>query len=526
MRADALLLYVALLASGCAGLNVSERMGSGPLHQTGTPVPLLPGKEDVGSTRRLPLPGAEEEASLRRGRTERGMPTRSHAASVPEATSGTPAQADAFEALLARAGLGDASLLPRRAQQLTPATAARLLNRLMERPVTLGNFPSRMAAGHLLREVLERGEVSRAELLRRVQRFGSVAVLRSDGYLAWTLSGRTQQRVTHVEWKGGAFRAHGFELGRFYDGRTGVFRLLDATLHEETGFPLTDVHHDADYVSRTLDGAEEAFLELALAMGQLFSTPPGETLAALGNLPSAVAALIAASPAYLERFRHMTHGEQVKAVSKLATSLLATWGTASVASRTLGGAMAGLEGSVPVLTLSAEGALVLERVAVPVGHAAAVLSGGPGAAIILQRANTAAQGAGPSNGPGQWGPSKESMSPRARRYQEQISGHSADEAYWVGNVKFDGFENGVLLEAKGPGYANKFLDNLKPKVWFEASGAKALVEQALRQRRAATGTGSAIRWHVAEQKTADAVRGLLRGRGITEIDVIFTPPLP
>ena len=95
-----------------------------------------------------------------------------------------------------------------------------------------------------------------------------------------------------------------------------------------------------------------------------------------------------------------------------------------------------------------------------------------------------------------------------------------------GGVKFDGFKDGVLLEAKGPGYANKFLDNLKPEVWFEKSGARALVEQAQRQLRAASGTGARIRWHVAEKKTAEAIRELLKGKGIVEIDVVFTPPRP
>jgi len=187
---------------------------------------------------------------------------------------------------------------------------------------------------------------------------------------------------------------------------------------------------------------------------------------------------------------------------------------------------------VPRVALSASGALTLERVAVPVGRAAAVLGGGPGAVIILQRASTAAKEGAPSKGPGEWGPASESMSPRARRYQEQITGHSADEAYWVGGVgkdsggvKFDGFEEGALLEAKGPGYANKFLDDLKPKVWFERSGARALIEQALRQLAKAP-AGVPIRWHVAERKTAEAIRELLRGRGITEIEIVFTPPVP
>ncbi|WP_254037856.1 Tox-REase-5 domain-containing protein [Myxococcus guangdongensis] len=387
-----------------------------------------------------------------------------------------------------------------------------------------------MALGFVLREVLTTGEVSRTGLVRRVERFKHVAVLRPDGCLAWVRTGRTQQRVAPVEWRDGAFRAHGFELGRFYDGSTGVFRLLDNGLREENGFPLADVHDDADVISRTLDGAQEAFVGLALAVGKFFSTSPADNLTALRQMPAAVVALLESSPEYLERFRYMTRGEQVQAVSKLTTNLVATWGTVSAATRTLQGtAVATAE--VPVLALSADGVVAMRIVAVPVGRAATVLSGGPGAAIILRRAGPESRQGGPSEEPGQWGPSRESMSPGARSYQEQITGHSADEAYWVGGVgrdsggvKFDGYDGQVLLEAKGPGYANKFLDDLKPKVWFENSGAKALVEQAQRQLARAP-EGVPIRWHIAERKTAEAIRGLLNGKGITEIEVVFTPPL-
>jgi hypothetical protein len=123
------------------------------------------------------------------------------------------------------------------------------------------------------------------------------------------------------------------------------------------------------------------------------------------------------------------------------------------------------------------------------------------------------------------------MSERARRYQEQITGHTADEAYWVGGVgrnsggvKFDGFKNGVLEDAKGPGYANKFLDNLEPKEWFRHSGAQGLVDQARRQLSAAKGVP--IRWYVAEEKTAKALRKLLANNEVKGIEVIFEPPLP
>ncbi|WP_371746077.1 hypothetical protein [Myxococcus sp. CA040A] len=268
---------------------------------------------------------------------------------------------------------------------LTPTHAARLLEALTGKDVTLGQFPARVAVGFMLREVLDAGEVSRAELVRRAERFNHLAVLRPDGCLAWVRSGLTQQRVAPVEWKDGTFRAHGFELGRFYNGRTGVFRLLDDELREVNGFAIADVHDDADVISRTLDGAEEAFVGLALAVGQFFSMSPADNLAALRQMPVAVAALLASSPEYLERFQSMTRGEQIQAVSKLVTNIIATWGTVSATTRAFQGAALAMA-EVPVLSLSAQGALAMERVVVPVGHAAAVLSGGPGAAIILQRA--------------------------------------------------------------------------------------------------------------------------------------------
>ncbi|MFY2556524.1 hypothetical protein ACN469_02675 [Corallococcus terminator] len=268
---------------------------------------------------------------------------------------------------------------------LTATQAARLLEVLLDKDVTLGEFPARVAVGFMLREVLDAGEVSRAELVRRIGRFTQLAVLRPDGCLAWVRSGQTQQRVGPVEWKDGAFRAGQFELGVFYSGKGGVFRQLNARLEETGGGAFADVHDDADYVSRSLDGAEEAFVELALAVGQFFSTSPSDNLAALSQMPAAVAALLASSPEYLERFEYMTRGEQIQTVSKLVTSLIATWGTASAATRTLQGATFTMA-KVPVLSLSAQGALVMGRVAVPVGRAAAVLSGGPGAAIILRRA--------------------------------------------------------------------------------------------------------------------------------------------
>ncbi|WP_434299492.1 Tox-REase-5 domain-containing protein [Corallococcus exiguus] len=537
MRADVLLGCVALFFTGCASLPPSPGRTLSYTSRTEIDSPGVRASNDEAPSPALSVTPREEAPRLYRRKAVRDEMTGAspvRAVAMADVTRSDDVLPDAWEQLLTNAGLeardertlGDA---------LTPTQAARLMGVLLGKPVTLSTFPPRMAAGFILREVMEGGEVKRKELSRRVERFSreQIAVLRPDGYLAWALTGRTQQKVATVEWKDGAFRAHGFELGRFYSGKGGVFRNVDAQLQSSDWRPLAEVYDDADVISRTLDGAEDAFVELYHALGQLL-TRPVDSIAGLRHLPAGVAALIAASPAYWERFQFMTRGEQIREVSRLTTGLLFTAGAASATTRTLKGMSVGVEATMPVLSLSVEGALALERVSVPAGRAAAVLSGGPGAAIILQRANTTGSGAAPSKGPGQWAPAKEAMSPRARRYQEQITGHTADEVYWVGGtstkaggVKFDGFRDDVLLDAKGPGYAAFFEDNLDPKAWFSLSGkADELVTQGQRQVAIVRGMGIRIEWHVAEKHAADSIRKLLESNSVTEIIVIPTSVHP
>ncbi|MET0403753.1 MAG: polymorphic toxin type 47 domain-containing protein [Cystobacter sp.] len=310
---------------------------------------------------------------------------------------------DAFEGLLLRAGVPQRHALPPRGAPLTSQQAAGLLSLLLRKPVTPDIYPSRMAACRLLREVLGGEDVSREELLRRVARFQRVAVLRPDGYLAWTLDGRTQQKVGRVEWREEAFRAGPFELGAFYVSDRWTFRAVDERLRPVLeGPPLAEVYDDADYLGRALDGAEESFVALYHAVGTLL-TRPLDSLASLRHLPSGVAALIASSPEYFERFRLMTRGEQVKAVSRLSSDLLVAVGSVGASTGTLTRAFTGLEATVPVLSLSAEGALSLGRAAVPAGRMTSVLSGGPGAAIIVHQMGSARDGGGVRGGDGATG---------------------------------------------------------------------------------------------------------------------------
>jgi hypothetical protein len=518
-------LAAVLLVTGCAtGTPVGFRIEAGHLRHrrivpSDAPDTKPPEKRREQETRATSASGGRSPAGL-----------------VAQAMLGALVQVDAFEELLSRAGLNNATEWPPREADLTPEDAALLYDALLEKPVPLAGFGPRRVAFHLLGELLEgEEELPRAVLLQRLERYRSLAVLRPDGALSWALSGTTQQRVGPVQWREGAFRAGNFEVGPFYSSAGSfVFRPVDAQLKPVwKSPPLAEVYSDADPISRTLDGAAEAFLELALATGQLLSHPI-DSVAALGHLPEALGALLASSPAYFERFRLMTRGEQIQALSRLATSLLTTYGAAAGTTRTVASVGRGLEAaSVPVLTLSAEGALAMQRVAVPVGRLVTSLSGGPGAALILHRANQTGPGSPPTpaKGPGQWGPAQESMSRRAARDQEQVSGRPVGECYWVGGVgrknggvAFDGFQDGVLLEAKGPGYANKFLDTLVPKPWFAPSGAQQLIDQVLRQLRAAKGVR--IRWHVAEEKAANAIRKLLKDNKLLGVEVVHTPPLP
>jgi len=85
-------------------------------------------------------------------------------------------------------------------------------------------------------------------------------------------------------------------------------------------------------------------------------------------------------------------------------------------------------------------------------------------------------------------------------------------------VSFDGYGNGTLLEAKGPGYA-RLIDN--PSTAF--SVADKLEAQALRQLRVAQGVP--IEWHVAEQEFAEGLRNLFNSKAIN-IKVVHTPIAP
>jgi hypothetical protein len=100
-----------------------------------------------------------------------------------------------------------------------------------------------------------------------------------------------------------------------------------------------------------------------------------------GYLVSAITGSIASSPDYFAHYSALPLQEQIREAARLSTHLLMLYGSAAGATTRLG-----LTGAkLPVLSLSAEGALAIEQVALPVGSTAAVLGTGAGAAYVLMK---------------------------------------------------------------------------------------------------------------------------------------------
>jgi hypothetical protein len=124
----------------------------------------------------------------------------------------------------------------------------------------------------------------------------------------------------------------------------------------------------------------------------------------------------------------------------------------------------------------------------------------------------------PKRGPGKWQKVVESMPPRAQAYQAQVTGRK-NHAYVVKGVKFDGYTDGVLLEAKGPGYV-KFVNPPDTfKDWFTKQ--RDILLQATYQAQVAAGVP--IEWHVADAQLKPVLENMFKSNGITSIKVIHTP---
>jgi hypothetical protein len=288
-----------------------------------------------------------------------------------------------------------------------------------------------------------------------------------------------------------------------------------------------------------VEGAGLAVLDCVSGLVKL-TLHPIDSVAGLAQLPSAVRSLILNSPQYWEHFQAMSHGGQVRAVSRLLTHVLIICGTsgAGAARAISAGSSLGSLG-VPVLSLSGEGAIVLRMVAVPAGQLVTAVGTGASAVYVLHMAHVGvgATGGGgghgtngksgpPPGGPGKWVQKNEGMSEDARRYQLQVTGTPPGWVYRVffgpgpdDFVDFDGFVNGVLTEAKGENLAQFIGEDLKPQPFFQ--GGPKLLKQAAKQLRSAR--GAPVRWIIAEKRFADYLRMLFDNNDLESIEVVHVP---
>jgi hypothetical protein len=430
---------------------------------------------------------------------------------------------DSFQVLQDAAGMEESERHEAQ-EELEPSDARELWNELARSRTTLNNFAPRRTLIFLLREVLTAGEdVSYEELIQRTQRFRFLVVMRPDGYLAAALDGKPLQRMGRLGLREGRLMWGPFEVGGFYRDRGGVFYAVDDSLQTVRWPPLGELGLEHDWLNSALDGAGDALEEMAVGLATLI-TDPIRGAAGLAQLPTAVAALILSSPEYFARYSTRPLKEQIREAARLSTHLIMLYGSAAGASTRVTTAGA----NVPVLSITAEGAVAVEQVSVSAGSTAVAVGAGAGAVYVVMAGEEAPGGGGASPAqkePGEWKRKKFAGSDSSRRYQEQITGRSADEVYVVGGVEYDGFTASVFREAKGPGYLEFFEKNGQPKAWYKNSGKfQELIDQAKNQSRAARGIP--VQWHIAERELVEILRRHFDKESIPGIELHYTPPVP
>jgi hypothetical protein len=303
---------------------------------------------------------------------------------------------DAFQQLQESAGLEEEGW-HEEGEDLESEDAQALWEALGRTKTTLKNFAPRRSLFFLLgQSMAQREEVGYEQLLERVHAMRFLVVMRPDGYLARALDGEPLQRMGRVEVREGRWMAGRFEVGAFYWNKGGVFYTVDGAL-SRPGTMMGELGLERDWISAALDGAEDAVGEVAEALGRLL-TSPVRSMQELAQLPSAVAALIASSPEYFARFSALPLQEQIREAGRLSTHLLLLRGSAAGTATRVGTGATRL----PVLSVTAEGALALEQVTVPVGATATALGTGAGAVYVLSvsGARPGVDGAGKAAGGG------------------------------------------------------------------------------------------------------------------------------
>ena len=116
---------------------------------------------------------------------------------------------------------------------------------------------------------------------------------------------------------------------------------------------------------------------------------------------------------------------------------------------------------------------------------------------------------------------RKSMNSKPRKYQEQITkkkfnGDFIDE-YHLNGIDFDGFENGILFDAKGD-------YSIRTQIWGKFGMEAKISNDFLKEGRAqlSAAEGLPIQWHFTHKQEADFTRNLFKDNNI-DIEVFHTP---
>ncbi len=239
-------------------------------------------------------------------------------------------------------------------------------------------------------------EATYEQVLERVHALRYLVVMRPDGYLAQSIRRGTAPAHGPAGGARGPMDGGPLRSGSLLLDKGGVFYTVDEAL-SGPGTMMGELGLERDWVNAALDGAEDAVGEIVEVLSQLL-TSPVRSVQGLAQLPSAVAALIASSPEYFARYSALPLQEQIREAGRLSTHLLLLRGSATGTATRVGTGGTRL----PVLSVTAEGALALEQVEVPVGVTATALGTGAGAVYVLSVSGSepGVGGAGKSAGGG------------------------------------------------------------------------------------------------------------------------------
>lgn len=215
---------------------------------------------------------------------------------------------DAY-AIFRRAGVSDFDALGLVFGGATCEDAKALAEQLLSSRTALADFGPKAIAISVLSAIASAQEVNGRDLRALVEAHRHLTVVRPDGYLAHAFSGEAIERTPMLK----AGELYALEQGLVYE-------LDEQLLRVENRPPLFELSLDRMVYGHFLDGAENAMRTAIKSAGDLISDPPAVLAEMIGSLAE-LDELIVATPELIDRFAAMSRGDQIEALSNLATTL-------------------------------------------------------------------------------------------------------------------------------------------------------------------------------------------------------------